>query len=70
MSKAIRASALVFLLACSAYAGDIQNGSPQPPAQPSNAVQEPTENGDIQNGIADAITDATLTVLNNVLALL
>jgi len=70
MSKAIRASALVLLLACSAYAGDIQNGSPQPSPQPANVVQEPTANGDIQNGIADAITDAALTVLNNVLALL
>lgn len=31
MGKAIRASALIFLLACSAHAGIMGNGSPEPP---------------------------------------
>jgi hypothetical protein len=33
MVKAIRASMLVLLLACSAHAGDMPNGSPQMPSQ-------------------------------------
>jgi hypothetical protein len=71
MSKAIRASALVLLLACSAYAGDIQNGVTGTPPPPSiNVAQEPTTDGDIQNGVVDTIMNTVLTVLNNVLALL
>ncbi len=45
MGKAIRACTLVLLLACSARAGIIQNGSPEPPPPPSpstQSVQEPT----------------------------
>jgi len=37
MGKAIRASALVLVFACSAQAGWIQNGSPQPAPTPAPA---------------------------------
>ena len=47
MGKAIRASALVLLLACSTSAGIIQNGSPapEPPPPSTQSVQEPTTEG-------------------------
>jgi hypothetical protein len=48
MGKAIRASVLVLLLACSTSAGIMQNGSPapEPPPPPSTqSVQEPTTEG-------------------------
>jgi hypothetical protein len=45
MSKSIRASVLILLLACSARADWMPNGSPAPPppSQPASAVQEPTD---------------------------
>lgn len=70
MSKAVRASALVLLLACSAYAGDIQNGSPAPP--PSSIIQEePTNYGEIHNPLTVEETTAGtfLTIVTSVLAL-
>ena len=63
MGKAIRASALILLLACTAQAGWIQNDSPAPPPQPTNAVQEPTADGWIQNGVADSLTQIALDLL-------
>ena len=64
MGKAIRASALILLLACSAQAGYIPNESPAPPPpQPANAVQEPTTDGDIQNDAADTLTQIALDLL-------
>jgi hypothetical protein len=60
MGKAIRASILVLLLTCSARAGWIQNESPAPPPPPTNAVQKPTADGDMQNGVADNLTQIAL----------
>ncbi len=77
MIKFVRAAALVLLLACSTQAGDIQNGSPQPPppsAPASSTADEPvlavTAEGDGANDLADTLTEAALSLLNNVLALL
>jgi hypothetical protein len=67
MRKTISVAALLLALTCPAYAGDIQNDSPKPQA---TTAQEPTAQGDIQNGVADAIADAALIVLDNVLSLL
>ena len=52
MGKAIRASALILLLACSARAGWMGNDSPTPPppSQPASAVQEPTAGGEVTAG--------------------
>jgi hypothetical protein len=51
MVKAIRASVLVLLLACSAQAGWIQNEKPAPPpSQPASAVQEPTTVATVEDG--------------------
>jgi hypothetical protein len=63
MGKAIRASVLVLLLTCSVRAGWIQNGSPEPPPQPTNVVQEPTTDGEIQNDAADTLTQIALDLL-------
>jgi hypothetical protein len=61
MAKAIRASVVVLLLACSAYAGDIQNGITGTPPPPSH--------GYIQNGAPDGLTETVLSLLGSVLAL-
>lgn len=79
MLKAIRVSTLILLLACSAQAGYMQNGSPEPPppppAPPVSAVQEPTnapdetnangymQNGYIQNDAPSALTQIALEML-------
>lgn len=61
MSKAIQASALILLLACSAQAGWMPNGAPaQPPPQPPSTTQE-TTGGEIQNGIMPNDAPDTLT---------
>lgn len=82
MGKAIRASALILLLACSAQAGWMGNDSPAPPPPqqagwmgndspessppppaPANTAQEPTTDGDMQNGVAAGVTEITLSLL-------
>lgn len=72
MVKAIRASALILLLACSAQAGYMQNDAPAPPppAQPASAVQEPTDaaqeptmGGEIPNDAMDSLTEIALELL-------
>lgn len=74
MSKTIRTSALVLLLACSAQAGIMQNDAPAPPppppSQPANSVQEPTNNlqetsanGYMQTGAPDGLTQIALEML-------
>ena len=87
MGKVIRASALVLLFACSAQAGYIQNGSPEPaptpapasapsnvqsePSPPAASEEAPAVDGYIQNGVADALAEAALVLLNSgLLALL
>ena len=75
MIKFVSASALVLLLTCSAVAGDIQNGSPQPPPPPtpttsSSSQAEPAVEDDVPIDVADTLSEAALSVLNNVLAVL
>lgn len=61
MRKAIRASALILLLTCSAQAGWIQNDSPAPPpSQPAPAVQGPTADGDMSAGATAATVDGII----------
>jgi hypothetical protein len=63
MGKAIRTSALILLLTCSAQAGWMGNGVAEPPPpveqETMSTVQEPTE-GDTQ----EATGSLTQTVLN------
>lgn len=70
MRKAVSASVLVLLLACSAYAGDIQNGVTGTPPPPKNATQEQqASDGEIQDGAADSLTETVLSVIERVLTL-
>ncbi|HEX8351901.1 MAG TPA: hypothetical protein VF611_03185 [Pyrinomonadaceae bacterium] len=73
MSKVIRASLFVLLLACSTQAGEMQHGSPQPPLpQPTPQVEEkePTAEEDTPDDVTDTLIEAALSVLNTLLALL
>jgi hypothetical protein len=64
MSKVIRASVLVLLLTCSAQAGWMQNGSPEPPPPPpSNAVQETTTGGEMSTNAANSVTQIALDLI-------
>ena len=69
MSKAIRASALILLLACSAQAGWMPNGAPAPPPpEPPSAVEEPTNdttlNGEMSTpDVSDILAEAALDLL-------
>jgi hypothetical protein len=60
MGKAIRASVLVLLLACSAQAGWIQNESPTSQA---NTAQETAAEGGTQNDVTDDLTQTALVLL-------
>jgi hypothetical protein len=62
MRKAISVAALFLALTCSAYAGDMPNGSPAPPSQSTNAAQEPT-GGIMQNDEAGSLTQIALDLL-------
>jgi len=69
MGNAIRASALILLLACSTQAGWMGNESPAPPppSQPASAIQEPTggeiTTGEIPNDTTGIRTQLTLDLL-------
>jgi hypothetical protein len=73
MGKAVRASVLVLVLACSAQAGWIQNGvtDPPPPPPPQTLVaQEPPADNETPNDGPESLTETVLSVLESVLALL
>jgi hypothetical protein len=70
MSKTVRASALILLLACTARADWIPNGLTAPPPPPPSAVQEPTDAdqepttpGIMPNGAAESLTQTALDLL-------
>ena len=64
MRKAISVSALILAFVCSAHADIMQNGSPQPPPpQSATAVQTPTTEDEMQNGVAASLTQIALSVL-------
>ncbi len=72
MGKAIRASVLVLLLACSAQAGWIQNPAPAPPPpslqttaaqEPAYADQELTTGGEMPDDVADGLAGIALDLL-------
>ncbi len=68
MRKAISVSALILALVCSAYAGEMPNGSPEPP--PAVTQEAQTADGDMLNGEPDSLADAVLSIVESVLALL
>ena len=67
MRKTLGVSLLVLLLTGSASAGEMPYGSPAPPpSQAANAVQEPTLDGIIPNGLTQTVLDL-LAVLPSLL---
>lgn len=81
MLKLVRISAMVLLLACSARAGEVQNGSPQPPPPSISSTSQsvsvtsqlnetvPTvADENVTYDLADTLTEAALSFFNNVLA--
>lgn len=74
MVKVICASVLVLILACSTRAGEMQNGSPEPPPPVPPVVvleeKKTAEEGDEYGDLMKTLTEAALSVLDNVLALL
>ena len=62
MGKAIRVSVLILLMACSARADWMQNGSPAPPPS-ANAVQEQPTDGEITTMSADGLGQIALDLL-------
>lgn len=75
MGKAIRTSALVLLLACSAQAGWMVNGLTEPPPPPvgqetTSTAQVPTEGSGTQGEATDSLTQTVLDLLAGVLSLL
>ncbi len=69
MGKAIRASVLVLVLACSARAGYIHNDAAPTPPPPAITEQESIADGEIQNDAAGSLTETVLNLLGSVLAL-
>jgi hypothetical protein len=63
MGKAIRASALILLLTCTARAGWMGNDSPAPPPQPASVTQEQTTDGEITTMSAGSLTQIALDLL-------
>lgn len=70
MGKAIRACTLVLLLACSASAGIIQNGSPEPPPPPPPSTQSAQEPATEGQETAEEIQPEALLVVQFALSLL
>ena len=68
MRKSIQALALALLLAVCAHAGEMQNGKPAPP--PPSPASSVTQDGEMQNGAADSLTETVLNLIENVFALL
>jgi hypothetical protein len=76
MGKAIRTSALILLLACSAQAGWMGTGFADPPPPPEAVKQEttstaqaPTEGGDTEDEATDSLTQTILELLAGVFSL-
>jgi hypothetical protein len=57
MRKTISVAALLLALTYPAYAGEIQNEAPKPPTA---TAQEPSTEGEMQNGATDSLTQTVL----------
>lgn len=71
MGKAIRASALVLLLVCSAQAGWMHADiAPPPPPDEQEQTTDSDAADETQNGAAETLTQAVLDLLADALRLL
>ena len=70
MLKIVRASALIFVLACSASAGDTPNNLTGAPTQaPAPSAPEPTSDAGPSEKTADSFGEILLNLLESALAL-
>ena len=77
MRKTFRALMFVLALSTYAYGGDMGNGIAPPPQQqtqttsePASLVNEPTSaDGEMGNGVAATATEATVSLIQTLLAL-
>ena len=74
MIKAARVSVLILVLTCSAQAGYIPNGSaqptPTPTPEPTFFIEEEPQGSETPSDVTQVLAEITLSVLNNMLALL
>ena len=77
MRKTLGVCLLVLLLTSAPIAGEMPNGSPAPPSQPTSAVQEPaddthepTADGIMPNDEPDTLTQIALELLATLPSLL
>lgn len=67
MSRTIRASVLILLLACSAYAGEMQNGVTGDMQNGSTAQSTTVNTAQEPQASENTITQVVLTILTSVL---
>jgi hypothetical protein len=70
MRKTISVAALLLALTCSAHAGDMPNGSPEPPRRSINVVEEPTIAATTEDGTQDTSQGGVMQSALDLLALL
>jgi hypothetical protein len=70
MRKIIGVVALLLALNCSAYAGDMPNGSPEPPPRYVNVVEEPTIAATTEDWTQDTSQDGVMQSALDLLTLL
>ena len=70
MRKTLGASVLMLVLCGPAFAGDILCPPGAAPPPPNGMQAEETTGGEGETGVADGLTEAVLSVLESVLALL
>lgn len=71
MRKTLTTAALLLAFSCPAFAGEMATpGSPTPPPttanatqEPTNAVQEPTTDGELSNDVTDSLAGIALELL-------
>lgn len=69
MRKTLMTAALVFVLSCPAFAGEMHT-PPAPQPTPMSAVQEPTTTDEDTTGATETLTQLALDLVSSVLPLL
>ena len=69
MRKTLTTAALVFVLSCPAFAGEMHT-PPAPQPTPMSATPEPTTTDEDSNGATETLTQLALDLVSSVLPLL
>ena len=70
MKRFLITTAMTLVLSCSALAGDIPCGAPAPPPPGTTQTVDATSPGEIPCGLAEQVSDATLSGLLAVVGML